>query len=411
MELWDKLINYFCHFGTAIMFKKINNILLVYYGSFNARSGSNIHILELFGNLKKHANVIMFAPGQKSVNRALSGVKYVPVIDNKYLVQPSYGLVLPFYLLYSILKNRPEVLYLRQNSFPFFPILLCRILKIPSVVEVNGLVLDELKVNNSQSFAYRVFSYLALYSEKFNYRYCDRIVSVTSKLKKELINLYGIPEGKIFVVNNGANTDLFKPMGQERVRTELRLEKSVKYVCFVGNLAAWQGVEFLIRAAPLILEKCPDVRFLVIGDGAVKNKLLEITSKLRLSEKIIFAGRVPYENVPLYINASDVCVAPFIKGRNAKIGLSALKTYEYLACGKPIVASSISGVKELIELSGGGISVEPENPEELADAVVKLILNEKTRTLMGEKGRKYVVENHSWDGVARKILDICSGIV
>ncbi len=393
------------------MFKKINNIFLVYYGSFNTRSGSNIHILELLGNLKKYTNVIMFAPGQKSVNRALSGVKYVPVIDNKYLVQPSYELILPFYLLYSFVKNRPDVLYLRQNSFPISPIILCKILKIPSVVEVNGLVLDELKVNNSKSFAYRVFSHLALNSEKLNYRYCDRIVSVTDKLKEELVNLYAVPEDKIFVINNGANIDLFRPMNQERAKAELKLEESKKYVCFVGNLAAWQGVEFLIYASPFILKKCPDVRFLVVGDGAMKNKLLGVTSELGLLDKFIFTGRVPYESVPQYISAADVCVAPFIKGRNEKIGLSALKTYEYLACGKPIVASSIPGVKDLIEFSGGGISVNPENPEELANAVVELILNENTRTLMGEKGRKYVVENHSWNGVARRILNICNDIV
>jgi glycosyltransferase involved in cell wall biosynthesis len=393
------------------MFKKVNNIFLVYYGSFNTRSGSNIHILELLGNFKKYTNVIMFAPGQKSVNRALSGVKYVPVIDNKYLVQPSYELILPFYLLYSFIKNRPDVLYLRQNSFPISPIILCKILKIPSVVEVNGLVLDELKVNNSKSFAYSIFSHLALNSEKLNYRYCDRIVSVTDKLKEELVNLYAVPESKIIVINNGANIDLFRPMNQERVKTELRLEKSKKYVCFVGNLAVWQGVEFLIYAAPLILEKCPDVRFLVVGDGAMKTKLLGVTSELGLLDKFIFTGRVPYESVPHYISAADVCVAPFIKGRNAKIGLSALKTYEYLACGKSIVASSIPGVKDLIEFSGGGISVNPENPEELANAVVELILNENTRTLMGERGRKYVVENHSWNGVARRILDICNDVV
>lgn len=393
------------------MFKKVNNIFLVYYGSFNARSGSNIHILELLENFKKYTNVIMFAPGQKSVNRALSGIKYVPVIDNKYLVQPSYELILPFYLLHSFINNRPDVLYLRQNSFPILPIIMCKILKIPLVVEVNGLVLDELKVNNSRSFAYWVFSRLALRSEKLNYRYCDRIVSVTDKLKEELVNLYAVPESKINVINNGANTDLFKPMNQEKVKAELQLDESKKYVCFVGNLAAWQGVEFLIYAAPLILEKCPDVRFLIVGDGAVKNKLLEVTSELGLSDKIIFTGRVPYESVPLYMNASDVCVAPFIKGRNAKIGLSALKTYEYLACGKPIVASSIPGVKDLIEFSGGGISVSPEKPEELACAVVKLILNENMRALMGEKGRKYVVENHSWNGVAKKILDMCNDII
>ena len=143
----------------------------------------------------------------------------------------------------------------------------------------------------------------------------------------------------------------------------------------------------------------------------MKDKLLEITSRLGLSDKFTFTGRIPYERVPLYINAADVCVAPFIKERNSKIGLSALKTYEYLACGKPIVASSISGVKDLIESSGGGISVTPENPDELATAVVRLLSNENTRALMGENGRRYVVENHSWDGVARNILDMCKDII
>lgn len=394
------------------MFKKVNNIFLVYYGSFNTKSGSNIHILELLRNLKKHAEIVMFAPGQKSVDRSLAGIKYVPVIDNKYLVQPSYEFMLSFYLLYSCIRNRPDVLYLRQNSFPFFPIILCKILKIPSIVEVNGLVLDELKVNpNSQSFAYRVFSYLALRSEKFNYTHCDRIVSVTDKLRDELVRLYSVPENKVHVINNGANTDVFKPLHPEQTKAELQLENSKKYVCFVGHLAAWQGVEFLIRASPLILQKFPDARFLIIGDGVMKDKLLEITSELGLSERFTFTGRIAYERVPLYINAADVCVAPFIKERNSKIGLSALKTYEYLACGKPIVASSIPGVKDLIESSGGGITVTPENPEELAAAVVRLLNDEDTRVAMGKKGRRYIVENHSWDGVAKKILQICSDII
>ncbi len=371
------------------MFKKVSNIFLVYYGSFNTKSGSNIHILELLRNLKKYSDVVMFAPGQKSADHAFSGIKYVPVIDNKYFVQPSYEFILSFYLLYSCIRNRPDVLYLRQNSFPFFPIFLCNILKIPSVVEVNGLVLDELKVNpDSKSFAYRVFSCLALRSEKFNYKYCDRIVSVTDKLKSELVRLYSVPEDKVYVINNGANTDVFKPLDSGQTKAELGLENSKKYVCFVGHLAAWQGVEFLIHASPLILEKCHDAHFLVVGDGVMKDKLLEITSRLGLSDKFTFTGRIPYERVPLYINAADVCVAPFIKERNSKIGLSALKTYEYLACGKPIVASSIPGVKDLIESSGGGISVTPENPEELAAAVVRLLSDENTRALMGDKGRK-----------------------
>jgi glycosyltransferase involved in cell wall biosynthesis len=394
------------------MFKKVNKIFLVYYSSFTTKSGSNVHILELLSNLRKYTDVVLFAPGQKGIDRVFSGIKYVPVIDNKYLVQPSYEFMLSFYLLYSCIKSRPEILYLRQNSFPFLPIALCRIFKISSIVEVNGLVMDELSVSpDSKSFAYRVFSYLALRSERFNYRYCDRIVSVTDRLKDELVKLYSVPAEKIIVINNGANTDIFKPMDQKQARDKLKLDNSNKYICFVGHLAAWQGVEFLIYAAPYILEKCPDVRFVVVGDGVMKNRLLEIASETGVTDKFTFTGRIPYESVPVYINAADVCVAPFIKDRNSKIGLSALKTYEYLACGKPIVASNIPGVKDLIDLSGGGISVPSENPEELANAVVKLISDQEMRNIMGEQGRKYVFENHSWDGVARKILDICHEII
>jgi len=201
------------------MFKKVNKIFLVYYSSFTTKSGSNIHILELLRNLKKYTDVVLFAPGQKGVDRGFSEIRYVPVIDNKYLIQPCYEFMLSFYLLYSCITNRPDVLYLRQNSFPFFPIALCRLLGISSIVEVNGLVMDELKVSpDSKSFAYRVFSSLALRSERFNYRYCDRIVSVTDKLKDELVRLYSVPAEKVLVINNGANTDIFKPIDQKQAR-------------------------------------------------------------------------------------------------------------------------------------------------------------------------------------------------
>ena len=389
------------------MYKKVKNIFLVYYGSFNTRSGSNVHILELLDNFKKYTNVTMFAPGQKSVNRTLSGIKYVPVIDNKYLVQPSYEFMLSFYLLYSCIKNRPDVLYLRQNSFPFFPIILCKILKIPSVVEVNGLVLDELKVNNSKSFAYSIFAHLANLSEKLNYKYCDRIVSVTDKLKEELVNLYAVPEGKIVVINNGANTDLFKPMNQEKVKAKLQLEESKKYVCFVGHLAAWQGVEFLIYASPLILEKYPDARFLVVGDGAMKNKLLEITSELGLFDKFIFTGRVPYESVPLYINAADICVVP---KKPIKSGYSSLKLYECMACGKPIIATKTYGF-ELLEENNAGILIDPENSTEFANSILMLLNNPELLTNLENNGRRYVAANHSWDNIARKVLDVCNDVI
>ena len=89
------------------MSKKVSNIFLVYYGSFNTKSGSNIHILELLRNLKKYTDIVLFAPGQKSVDRSLTGIKYVPLIYNKYLVQPSYEFMLSFSMNAFFLSSAP----------------------------------------------------------------------------------------------------------------------------------------------------------------------------------------------------------------------------------------------------------------------------------------------------------------
>ena len=208
---------------------------------------------------------------------------------------------------------------------------------------------------------------------------------MTSGIKNGLINLYNIPSKKIVVINNGANTDLFYPIDSEASRAKLELEISKKYICFVGNLARWQGVEYLIEASPLILQRCPNLSFLVIGDGIMKSKLIQLTHKFGVFDNFIFTGSVPYDKVPLYINASNVCVAPFIMERNAKIGLSPLKLYEYMACEKPVVASAISGVSEVLELSKGGISVLPENSEAFADAIAVLLENDALSRELGSK--------------------------
>ena len=144
---------------------------------------------------------------------------------------------------------------------------------------------------------------------------------MTPGIKANLEKIYNIPGGKIVVVSNGANTSLFKPLNQETCRKELGLDAEISYVSFVGNFAPWQGVEYLVKAAPFILSQFPQCRFLIVGDGIMKNELIKLSRELGVEDKFIFTGVVAYFRVPLYINASDACVAPFIFARNAKIGL------------------------------------------------------------------------------------------
>jgi glycosyltransferase involved in cell wall biosynthesis len=303
-------------------------------------------------------------------------------------------------------QGKLDVIYRRHSVFNS-EFLLSKLFNIPLVKEVNGIMADEARMQNvGGSLIQRVIDTI----ERFNMPKADRIIVVTAKLKDVLRDNYHVPEEKIAVILNGANTDLFKPMEPLEARNKLGLNQSDNYVCFVGNLIQWQGVEYLIESAPLVLSSCPNTRFLIVGDGVMKEELAALAKQTGVSDRLIFTGYVPYELVPEYINSGDICIAPFIAERNERIGSSALKLCEYLACAKPVVASRISGL-EFIESNQAGILVVPEIIRELGNAIIKLLKAPDLRKKMGENGRRYVVEERSWESVARKVAVVCQQAV
>jgi glycosyltransferase involved in cell wall biosynthesis len=388
-------------------------LFIIYGGQLDSFNGSNVHATEVFNNLQ-NLGVDVFLFSRSSENRSFKSSNIIEVpstrfqfLFSKYLNILIYQLSLFSYLIYYSIKLRPDLFYTRLSGSSISSTIVSSLLRITQVGEVNGITIDEMIVQGAPKSNIKIATLI----EDVNFSGCSKLIAVTDGVKKRLMDIYSIPESKIVVINNGANTDLFIPMDKNKTKHELNLDISLHYICFVGNLIPWQGVEYLIRAAPLILKEYSNSRFLIVGDGAMKEEWMRLAEDMGLLNNFIFTGRVPYEKVPMYINASDICVAPFIKERNSKIGLSALKTYEYLACGKPLIASGIPGVKDLIELSGGGISVTPENPQELAAAVIKLLPDENARKSMGEKSRKYIVENHSWHSVAKKVLSVCNNAI
>ena len=346
------------------------------------------------------SDTYLFAPYSKRVVKD-KNIIFIFIPKLKYFKRLFYHILLFFYLLYYCLKLTPDVIYIRYSIFSFIPVLISKIFRIPCVIEINGLLIDEQRVVGCS----KLITMITKLSEKFCYKHAKKIVAVTRGIKREIIRMYNIPDEKVVVIENGANTDLFKPIDQKEAKKELKLQDT-NYVCFVGSLVPWQGVEYLIQAAPLIL-KHSDTKFLIVGDGIMKRKLIELTYKIGVADKFIFTGQVPYEDVPKYINASDVCVVYKIP---LKSGYSPLKLYEYMACGKPVVASKVEGF-EILEQNKAGILVEPENPEELAKVIIKLLKDEKLRKKMGKNGRKYVVKNHSWKAVAKRVVEVCKSVV
>ena len=310
-----------------------------------------------------------------------------------------------------LLGEQVDVIYARHGINSFGAIILSKLSRKPLVLEVNGLFFDEATYHTLGKM--QLTKRLAWLLDMFGSKCSDRIVAVTDGIKKAIQEIFAIPPSRIEIAPNGANTNLFRPIDQNAARQAIGLEKDDRIVCFVGSIhyvTPWPGMNDLIASAPRVLDKIPNARFLIIGNGPLKDHWHSLVRRSNLQEAFIFAGKVPYDLVPTYINASDICVVPFRRAVNEKRGLSPLKLYECLACGKPIVGSDITGIGDLLRSSDAGIAVPPEDPEGLANAIAFLLENKQERARMAKNARQIAVASFSWENTARRISLACARV-
>jgi len=189
---------------------------------------------------------------------------------------------------------------------------------------------------------------------------------------------------------SGTDTQLFRPLSKEKCCTRLGFNPSLFYVGFVGSFLSHQGIDTLIESAPRILKKCTNTRFLLVGDGPMMDTWKKKVNQRELGWAFLFPGHVRYKKVPEYIGVMDICVAPHRKDTNQA---SPVKIFDYMACGKPIVASDIEVVREITDNARCAVLVSPDHPEQLAQTILSLIGDKERREEMGEEGIRYAVNN------------------
>jgi glycosyltransferase involved in cell wall biosynthesis len=368
---------------------------MLYNFQLEGHGAGTTHTMELFENLKKIGNeVVLFVPKSKhAISSKQYNILYLPILRRGSLLRDTfYQFVLFFYyLLYQTKHTKPDIIYSRISLHTISPLILSKLLKIPYVVEINGLGINELKLSNAS----KLIIQLHKLNGKFNYKHAKKIVAVTQGISEGIKELYNIPDEKIVVIENGVNTDLFRPISKGDVKYGLDEDY---YIGFSGSFARWHGLEDLVKSAPLILKEVENTKFILVGNGERKEQIVQMVNDLNLTDNFIFVNRVPYEEVPKYLNIFDVCV--ILKKKN--IPGCPLKLHEYMACGKPVIATNTQDFKALEEYNAG-ILVDPEKPEEVADAIITLLKNKELREELGKNGRKYVVENRSWEAVAREL--------
>ena len=170
---------------------------------------------------------------------------------------------------------------------------------------------------------------------------------------------------------------------------------------YVGQLHGGQYVELFMEAASMLFQRNPDLSFMIVGGGYRLPELKQYSASLGLNGRLIFTEFIPHDEIPFYIAAADICVACFERNDITECK-SPLKIVEYLASGKPIVASRVGEVERMI--GGAGILTEPGDAMSLADGIEKLLKDRELRKEFSQKARLQAENRHNWSNTADGLL-------
>lgn len=283
---------------------------------------------------------------------------------------------------------------------------LARVNRIPFVFDVRDLWPESLMavgLAGKNTTLYRTLGRTA----EFLYRRCDRLVVVTPAFRDHLIANWGIPLEKISVVENGVETELFTPDGRDGIRRELRLDEKF-VVSYIGTLGMAHGLDTLLETAGQFQTERPEITFLLVGEGAEKEKLRSVAAKQGL-KNLIFIGQQRRELIPGIIRSSDVCLVLLKKSDIFKTVIPT-KLLEFMSCGRPVIVAVDGQAREIVENAQAGLYVEPENAKALARAIMKLYSEPALCQRFGDSGRRWVTKYLSRRRTAEKYLEVLESV-
>ncbi len=284
----------------------------------------------------------------------------------------------------------PDFIYERYSPFSVAGGIMAKRLGIPHVLNVNAPLAWE-----GARYRRQALQEAAETLEETAFNSASLIVTTCKELKDDMVAA-GVEEARIAVAPMAVDADLLTPEGPAaREGLEGRI-----VIGFVGSLKPWHGIEILAEAFRLLTN---DSRFhlMIVGDGPMANAINALEEEF--PGRVTFVGAVPQSEVPKYVRAMDIAVAPY--PQLERFYYSPLKILEYMSAGRAVVASRIGQIVELIRDGETGLLVSPGDTSELVDAIQKLAADERLRQRLGAKAIDEIRLHHTWMHRAEAILD------
>lgn len=309
-----------------------------------------------------------------------------------YLIPALPMNLLSWYKVYQKTKKfRPDIIHERFHSPNLFGVSIFKKLNTKRILEVNSPYVEDSPYHGTLK---RIIER----DRETQFENCDAIITQTETLKKILEIVTDKP---IYVVSNGVNTDLFKPMKVDR--KVVGLPEGVPLVCFSGSFQKWHGVHLI----PEIIKRT-NAWFLLIGDGKEFERM-----KGMVLRRTIFVNSVPYEQLPYYLNMADIFIAPFDSEQFKYFDKycmfwNPMKCFEYMAIGKPTVYFDYPELHKII--GNHGLPATVGDLDDFIDKLQMLVDNSGVCGLIGESARKKALE-YEWDRKALETIKVYNDVL
>lgn len=301
-------------------------------------------------------------------------------------------------LVNLIKEQRIDIVHSQGARADFFARLSAKLARVPVVISTVPMPVDGFDVNPIKKFIYIVLN-------KFSERFVDKFIVVSEALKDVMIERHKVDPQKVAMIYNGIEINEYRIDEAEKVihgklglMEEIGLKSDVPVIGVIGRLVWQKGFEYFIEAIPGVLNKFKDAKFLVVGEGLLEEELKAVSKKLKIDDKISFTGF--RRDIKEILATIDIFVIPSLLEGLPMILLEAM------GMGKPIVATDIDGIKEVLENGKTGLLVPPRDTVALTDAIVNLLIYRDQAHQMGINARRVVEEKFGVDIMVEKVEDV-----
>ncbi len=227
-----------------------------------------------------------------------------------------------------------------------------------------------------------------------------RTICCSQYMMEQISSIFDLPPDKVDVIPNGIDSESFKRDVSVDLYRKQYVKPGDKLVFFVGRLVYEKGVQTVIEAMTLILNKIPNVTFVVAGSGPHMNQLKSLVDVFHLEDKVKFTGHIDTDMLSAFYKSADLTVVPSLY---EPFGMVVL---ESMAMGTPTIVADTGGLSEIVVHEETGLKFEPGNPESLADAMLRILTDKELAERLTSDARAYLGDRYNWDKIASATLEV-----